>query len=246
LPAVSLFIGPSSVGKWELAEQLRAHWKFRPADVLRVKRLTQDNARFIAKFASERPQGHAKLVLVRLDQRATKGAQNTLLKTLEDSSTANFILIAESEPLPTIRSRAAVFPFGLLSEEEIALILQHRRNYTPERAEELAKVAGGQVRTALSYVQAQESKVLVLKALDALYRRDLSDLESLAPRWQSEHTELLTRWCYEALTRKWVFFLPEESSIVGTKVPLRILMALREDLRPRLVVRAALATVLQE
>lgn len=246
LPAVSLFIGPSSVGKWELAEYLRAHWKFKGGDVLRIKRLTQENARFVTKFASERPQGFARLVIVRLDQKATKGAQNTLLKTLEDSSTARFILITEEEPLATIRSRAEVFTFGLLSEQEVAQVLTNRKNFSDERAADLAKVSGGQIRPALAYGQAQESKVVVLKALDALHRKDLSDLESLASRWQQDHTDLLIRWCYEALTKKWTYFIPEESNITGTKIPLRILMAVREELRPRLVVRAALATVLQE
>jgi len=246
LPAVSLFLGPASVGKWELAEHIRFIKKFKNSDVLRVRRLTQENARFIVRFASERPKGFARLVIARLTEQATRGAQNTLLKALEESPDTYFILIAEEEPLPTIRSRATVFNFGLLSDEDVFNILLQRRNYSADKALEYAKISGGQVNRALSHGQDKESKMLVLRAIDAIHRRDANELESLAPLWQEEHTELLTTWCYEALTSQWKKFSREDSAVVGTRIPLRILMTTREDLRPRLIVRAALASVLQE
>lgn len=246
LPAVSLFLGPKSVGKWELAEYVRELKGFKGSDVLRVRRLTQENARFIVRFASERPKGFARLVITRLTDKATKGAQNTLLKALEESPDTYFILIAEEPPLSTISSRAAVYNFGLLTEEDVFNILYRRRNFTPEKAEEYSKVSGGQVSRALSHAQDKESKMVVLQAIDAIQRRDLAGLESLAKLWQDEHTELLTTWCYEQITSQWVKFSREDTSVVGVKVPLRILMAIREDLRPRLIVRTALASVLQE
>lgn len=246
LPAVSLFLGPASVGKWELAEHLRVEKGFKKSDVLRVRRLTQENARFIVRFASERPKGFARLVIARLTEQATRGAQNTLLKALEESPDTYFILIAEEDPLPTIRSRSTVFNFGLLTDDEVFNILIQRKNYSPEKATEYTKVAGGQVRRALSHTQDKESKMLVLRAVDAVQRRDSTDLESLASQWQDDHTELLITWCYESMTSQWKKFSPEDTAVVGTKIPLRILMAVKEDLRPRLVVRAALASVLQE
>jgi replication-associated recombination protein RarA len=245
LPSVLLFQGPASVGKWELAEYVREKWKFKNSDTMRIKRLTQDNARAAAKFASERPRGWSKLVIVRLDRKATKGAQNALLKALEEARDATFILIAEEPPLDTVKSRAITYNFGLLSEKNIFDILTVRKNFSEERAGMLAGVARGQVRNALSYLGDQESKVVVMKALDAVQRRDSAALEALAPKWSQEHTDLLIQWCYEALTNKWKLFIPEETNITGTKVPLRILIAVREDLRPRLIVRAALASVLQ-
>lgn len=245
LPQVLLFLGPESVGKWELAEYVREKWKFKNSDTLRIKRLTQDNARAAAKFASERPRGWSKLVIVRIDKKATVGAQNALLKSMEEARDATFIIIAEEPPLDTVSSRAITYRFGLLTEKDIFDILTVRRNFSKERAEVLSRVAGGQVRKALSYNNDQESKLVVMRALDAVHRKDNSALEALAPHWKQEHTELLIQWCYESLTKKWKLFIPEESNITGTKVPLRILIALREDLRPRLVVRAALASVLQ-
>ena len=245
LPSVSLFIGPRSVGKWELAEHLRAKLGFKSSDVLRVRRLTQENARFIVSFASERPKGHARLVIARITSQASVGAQNTLLKALEESRDTHFILIAEEAPLRTIQSRAEVFRFGLLSDEEVFSVLVHIRNFSPEKAEHYATISGGQLAPALSQAQDEESKMVVLKAIDAVSRRDLPGLEALAKFWQEEHTELLTVWCYESLTSKWRKFSSEDTSVVGTTIPLRILMSLNGDLRPRLVVRAALASVIQ-
>lgn len=245
LPSVLLFLGPESVGKWELAEYVREKWKFKKSDTLRIKRLTQENARFAAKFASERPKGWSKLVIVQIDKKATKGAQNALLKAMEEARDATFILVAENPPLDTVRSRAITYQFGLLTEKNIFDILTVRRNFSEERAEALAAIAGGQIHKALSYSSDQESKLVVMRALDAVHRKDNTALEEIAPKWQQEHTDLLIQWCYESLTEKWRLFIPEESNIRGTKVPLRILIALREDLRPRLVVRAALASVLQ-
>lgn len=246
LPSVLLFLGPESVGKWTLAELIRWEWKFKNADVLRIKRLTQENARFIASWAAGRPQGWAKLVIVHLDKKATKGAQNALLKTLEEAPNVIFILVAEEMPLETIRSRAVLYPFGLLTEENVADILKYKKNFGDARAEELAKLSKGQVKRALNHARTQESKMVVLRALDAVNRKDAHALEDLTNWWQEEHTDLLIQWCYEHLTKKWKTFDSGEVGIQGTKVPLRILMSVKEDLRPRLVIRSALASVLQE
>lgn len=244
LPAVSLFLGPASVGKWELAETIRAERGFPAADVLRIRRLTQDNARFIVRFASERPKASARLVIAQLTDKATRGAQNTLLKALEESKDTHFILIAEDDPIPTIISRSTTFRFGLLSDDDVLNILVERRKFGAEKAIQAASVSGGQVQRALLYTQDNESKELVLKALDAVNRRDIAGLEALAKFWQEDHTELLISWCYESMTGQWKKFSREDSAIVGTRIPLRILMALKDDLRPRLVVRSALVSVI--
>lgn len=246
LPPVSLFLGPTSVGKWEMAERVRKLRKFHAGDVLRVRRLTQENARFIVKFASERPKGSARLIIARLGEQASSGAQNTLLKALEESPDTYFILIADTEPLPTVSSRAHTFRFGLLSDEEVFNILVQVKGMNPNSAIESAEASGGQVENALRHFKDKESKIVVLKALEAIQSRDANLLESLATSWNEEHTELLTYWCYETLTSQWRKFKPQDTTISGTKIPLRILLATREGLRPRLVVRAALASVLQE
>ena len=244
LPQVSLFLGPISVGKWELAEHVRRYYDVRQGDVLRIKRLTQDNAKFVEAFAHSAPQGDFRLCIIRL-RKASESALNTLLKTLEESTSTKFILVAEETPLPTIVSRCEVFSFGLLSQEEVEGILTHVKNFAPGPAGTRAALSGGQVLPALVYTKTQDSKTVVLRALEAVASNDPRALEELAPRWQEEHTELLTTWCYESLTSRWRLFTEAETRIRGTALPLRILMAIRPNLRPRLIVRHALASLLQ-
>ena len=245
LPQVSLFLGPISVGKWELAEHVRKIHGVRAGDVLRVKRLTQENAKFVEQFAHSAPQGEYRLCIIRL-RKASDKALNTLLKTLEESDSAKFILIAEDRPLPTIVSRSEVFSFGLLSQEEVQGILTHVKNFAPGPAGTRAALSGGQVLPALVYTKTQDSKTVVLRALEALASNDAKLLEEIAPKWQDEHTELLTTWCYESLTSRWRLFTEAETRIRGTSFPLKILMALRSNLRPRLVVRHSLASLLTQ
>jgi hypothetical protein len=211
--------------------------------VLRIKRLTQDNAKFIARWSLGSPQGAYRLVICRLEK-ATTVALNTLLKTLEESKSTRFILVSEKMPLDTIRSRAQVFEFGLLKDEQVADILVAHQGFGAELAATRASAAGGRVRSALEYSGKQDAKLVVLKALEAVTAKDASALEQIATKWQQEHTDLLVSWCYESITRKWNYFLEDETVIRGSGVPLKILMALREELRPRLVVRAALASLI--
>lgn len=242
LPAVSLFVGPKSTGKWQVAEWLRQEHRVSSSDVLRVNRLTQENARFIESFSRTLPQGEFRLCVVRLDG-STEIALNTLLKTLEDTSSTVFILIASERPLPTITSRAEVFQFGLLSAEDVSSVLQNK-NFKPSVAKDRAAKSGGRVEPALGESKLVDGKTEVLKALDAIASHNVKSLESLAPKWTQEHTDLLVSWCYESLTGRWKFFTEDETRIRGTSVPLRILMVLRQDIRPRLVVRAALPALL--
>lgn len=243
LPAVSLFLGPSSVGKWELAEWLRVKHGFLASDVLRIKRLTQDNAKFVARFAVGSPQGSHRLVIIRLEK-ATSTALNTLLKTLEEPGTTKFILVTTQKPIATIVSRCSVFEFGLLTDAQVSGILISVKGFGESLAVERASKAGGRVRPALSQGFRQDQKALVLRALEALASKDAKTLDSLAPKWLEEHTQLLVAWCYESITGRWKLFIEDETSIRGAAIPLKILVALREELRPRLVVRAALASVL--
>lgn len=243
LPAVSLFVGPKSVGKWELAEWLRDLHGVRYGDVLRIKRLTQENAKFVARWSLGAPQGDYRLVICRLEK-TTPVAMNTLLKTLEESKSTRFILVSETMPLDTIRSRAEVFEFGLLTEENVAGILTATRGMKPDVAEKRAATAAGRVRNALEYGDKQDAKAFVLTALEAVATKNAFTLETVAQTWQQEYTDLLVAWCYESITGKWSLFKEDDTHIRGTALPLRILMALKEDLRPRLVVRAALASLI--
>ena len=64
-------------------------------------------------------------------------------------------------------------------------------------------------------------------------------------KWTDEHTELLVVWCTETITERWKLFKAEDADLPGQKLPLRLLIALRADIRPRLVVRHSLLSVLR-
>ena len=244
LPPVALFVGPKSVGKWAVAEYLRYQNKILDSDVLRIHKLTSDLARTVVTFASTAPVGDMRLAIIELDS-ATPGAVHVLLKTLEESSPAHrFILIAQHLPLPTIVSRAQVHPFRLLTDAEVADILVERRGFKPANAESLAALAGGQVAKALENAVNDGERALVLEALAAFRDHNPIALDATAPKWRDEHTELLTRWCHEALTGRWSLFNAEQMQLPD-KLPLRILMAIRSNVRPKLVVRSQLMTLLR-
>lgn len=244
LPPVALFVGPKSVGKWAVAEFLRRQNKILDSDVLRIHKLSAGLARAVVPFASTAPVGDLRLAIIELDD-ATPSAVHILLKTLEESSRAHhFILIAQHLPLPTLVSRSQVHQFRLLTEAEVTDILVERRGFKLANAQSLAALAGGQVSMALENAVNEGERALVVEALTAFRDHNPAVLDAVAPKWRDEHTALLTKWCTEALTGRWSLFNAEQMQLPG-RLPLRILMALKANVRPKLVVRSQLMTLLR-
>lgn len=245
LPAVCLFIGPHSVGKWATAEEFRreiAPWK---SDLLRIHELKAETAEALVRFAVSAPAGHKKVAIVQLDGARTD-VLNTLLKTLEESPHVQFFLISAQPVLPTIASRAAVYRFGRLSKAEVTRVLVERANKRDGDATKLAAAAGGQVAEATRQGDLSSPKAVVMIAVRALRDRDLPKLESVAREWDEVCTRLLIEWCYESLTRPRLFSTEElDLSKIGKRVPVQILGALRIDIRPGMLVRAALSPLLR-
>ena len=239
-PRVALLAGPASVGKWTTAEHVRRHHKIFEPDVLRVKFLDMAAARTISAYVSRAPSGAAgRAVIARLDN-ARPEALNVLLKPLEDSGPDVHFLLVSSQHVPaTVETRARRYDFSLLSTDEMIRLLTEVRHLSPALAKRLAEVSGGQVRTALAVTSLVEQKNLVLLAVRALRDADPASLERLSDRWRDEHTELLARWAQEAVSQRWRLFNAEETGEMG-RLPLRVLVALRTDVRPRLVVRSLL------
>ena len=242
LPRVTLLLGPKSIGKWTLAEHLRKHHEFTGLDVARVYKLTADRAREITEFSTRAGVGTRKLAIIQLDD-ATERAQNILLKSLEDSE-AYFILVSSIEPLPTIVSRAALYRMGLLSDEEVARVIRFRAKLNDAEAERLAHIGHGSVARALAVLDGKTNKGVVVRALAAVHDHDAAALEELAPKWDDNSTELLRTWATEAITGRWSVFLAEESQFQGVSFPVRLLAALRHDVRPKLMVRAVLMSMI--
>lgn len=246
LPPVSLFIGPHSVGKRYVAEFLRQFYGIAASDTARVHKLTVHAARGLVEFAQTYPQfPQGKLAVVQLDG-ASPAAQNALLKTLEAASDlTRFILIAATEPLPTIVSRAQVFEFGLLTSSDVSLILSTHRGFKEHEANHLALLSGGQLSRALEALVRSDEKNTVLLCIKAFREHSEPTLASLTERWTDDTTELLTIWCHEQVTQHWRFFSDDETGIEGKALALKILMAIDHDIRPRLLVRGTLMSLLR-
>lgn len=244
-PSAALLWGPPSVGKTLAAEQVRrAHKIFEP-DVLRIRRLGVPEARTLIDFASRAASTPAgKVAIVQLDG-ADRAATDALLKVTEDVHPGMHFLLVASEPIAhTLWDRAQVYPFGLLTQAQVAEFLRTQRGMSAVAAERLAEQSGGQVRGALEALHLAETKAPVLAAVRALRENDPDGLESLAERWRDEHTVLLVRWAHEAVSLRWRTFNDAETGEVGS-LPLRVLLALRREARPRLLVRSVLMDLLE-
>lgn len=247
LPPVTLLSGPQSVGKWTVAEAARRTHKIFEPDVLRVKRLGVTEARTLASFAvtaPARPEG--RVAIVDLDSGSPE-AFNVLLKPLEDVRPGMHFLLVSSKPVPyTVSSRAQQMTFGLLGVEEVAQILKEQRGLGDTLAHRLALQSGGQIKNALNALVIQDDRAFALSAVRAIQAGDAEALEGMADRWREPHTDLLVSWCHEIVSQRWRIFSEADVEGMGRSVPLRLLMALRRDVRPRLVVRSILLDVLKE
>jgi len=246
LPRVVLFEGPQSVGKWTTAEEILRSQDVTASDTLRVRRLTAEAARDVAEFAYGASVSWYRVAIINLDG-STKGAVNTILKSLEDApESTRFILIASGVVPPTVRSRAQTFRFRLLRDDEVVEVLTVKRGFKSAQAAQLAKFSMGQVRRAIAMTENGPKRIDVLQAVKSIRDRDESALDKLALKWTDEHTYLMTVWANEALTGRWRIFLDTDHLGVSKQTPLAVLRALKENVRPRFIVRASLMAVLRE
>lgn len=240
MPRVALFLGPTSVGKWTVAEYLRGAWRVAEGDTLRIENLTADAARSVVDFALYSPVGSRRLVVIRLDG-ASAGALNILLKTLEDAAeTTDFILVADEPPIATIVTRSAVYRFGFLADGEVQEVLQ-QRNFREDDAQRYARMSGGQVSRALAVVNGVDVLHTVRLAIRAFREMDPGVLETAAREWTENHSAMLAQWCRENLSGRPRIFSDEE--FLPRSIVLKVLTALNVNARPRLVVRSGLMAV---
>lgn len=246
LPAVTLLRGPESVGKRTLSEHLAHHHGYLEVDTKRHLQLTVDDSRELRRFCSTTPMGKAgKLGIVRLGG-ATDAALNSLLKLLEEPPPyARFILSSVDSPLDTIASRAQVFRLGLLTPEQLLLVLTARLGMEPKMAERASVLGRGQVSRALLVGEQDAGRAYVLGALKAVSDQDGELLAAALNKWDDAAHELLATWCREAITGRWQTFTTAETfGLAGTDIPYTILEKLRLAARPRLAARVALEACL--
>lgn len=199
-------------------------------------------SRELKQFALSAPFGKAgKLVIARLDG-ASNASLNALLKLLEEPPpTIKFILLSEHQPLATIESRSQVVRFGMLSDEEVYLVLTHKMGMAPEAARSASQLGVGSVRKAADAAAGDwaQARAQVLSVVKALSERDSLLLEAAMAGWTDESHRMLIAWAGECLTHRWRIFSPEES--FGMPKDLlrvqKLLAGLKSKARPKLALR---------
>lgn len=207
LPQALLITGPENVGKMTLARIVSSTLLCRGAidqrpcgvclacrkfasgnhpDFMLVEPAEQggnlkiDQIRAVERFLALTPNESAhKIALINAFERATIGAANALLKTLEEPPAyAHLILLAQDAELllPTIVSRSQQITLRPLSHTTIEEALRARWNVPEEQAKHLARISGGRMGwairavTEVEYQQRMDNALILL--LDVL-KQDL-------------------------------------------------------------------------
>ncbi len=108
----------------------------------------------IARAGLSPSQGRSRVFLILEAERMNDGAQNALLKTLEEPpGRTRLILVTSSEArlLPTIRSRVQTVPFGPLPPDFVAEQLRRQARLDAGAAHSLARLCDGRLGAALHW-----------------------------------------------------------------------------------------------
>lgn len=143
-------------------------------------------------------EGRRRVVVIDEADTCQVGAQNALLKTLEEPSPSTVFILVSSRPdalLATIRSRCPQFRFGLLPTSDVARILQRDHGRSEAEALELAASAEGSVGRALAeetggFLHARDVAATILRAVSKSSdeRRRLEAAKMLAERGDAPKT----------------------------------------------------------
>lgn len=240
LPPVTLLLGPASVGKRTLAEEIVAHHQI--GEVLSFyEGVSMDEARTIRSFLSEAVS--SRVVVIRLGP-VRPEVSHLLLKTIEELQDGRHVIfLSERRPLPTILSRAWVYRCGYLSDQEMAQVL-FDLDISPANIPILVARGRGQVSMALESLDVEIEKAPVTALLRATVSGDEVMFAKIVSRMQDRHLYLLRVWASEAATGMWRLFGPDESfglqpyaSGVGR--------ALESKARARLLVRAVMGRLME-
>ncbi len=139
--------------------------------------ITVDMVRDVIASASYRPfEARRRVVVIDEADRMPAGAQNALLKTLEEPPPSSMIVLVTARAdalLDTVRSRCPRFRFGPLSTPDVAEVLMRLRGLDERAATAMAAASGGSVSGALSAEsgEADEARRVALAALQGLAAR---------------------------------------------------------------------------
>ncbi len=137
-----IFSGPDKIGKFLVAEEFAnllvggsivdirviEPQREEKAGVTKEKMIPVDDIRLLRTFLSSFPaRGRFRIGIIRDAHRLTEGAQNALLKILEDPVDSAVLILLTHEPgriLGTVRSRCQIVSFEPVGEELISLGMQ--------------------------------------------------------------------------------------------------------------------------
>lgn len=197
LPQVVLIVGPQSVGRRTLARAAADHHGF----IIRFdSELTADSARELVSMSMIQSL-NPWCAIASLDG-ARAEAVNSLLKVLEEPPPkAHFFLTSRGNHLSTVESRAEIVRVGLLSEEEILLILE-REGYKGDRRL-AARRSNGTLAGALSSSDDDAVRGAVLALLRSIASRDRETAIRASNAFDAHALELLRVWAVEARSGRW-------------------------------------------
>jgi len=155
-------------------------------------------------------QSQYRIVLIPDFQKATLGASNALLKSLEEPpSRAILILTADAREslLETIASRCEVLRLRPMRVEDLEKALQEKEGVNKAQARKLAQLAGGRVGTALNYLRDEtllEKYNSALDQLEELLSLNLRGRLKIVDKWQRQKGQ--ARETYSFLIATWLTF----------------------------------------
>ncbi len=162
-----------------------------------------------AKIAKRAFRGRGKFFIIDDADLMDGGAQNALLKTLEEPPPESYIILITASPqelLPTIRSRSQLAEFGELPPEVIVGRLT-REGMLPEEAGLMARIAQGSLGRALRW--AADIAVIDRRNADAAERAEKKAARAVAAGKggaggdEEEVTDKLTAGGILSWTREW-------------------------------------------
>lgn len=163
--------------------------------------LKVDQVRDLQRALSLAPYESAyRVALLLRFEEATDGAQNALLKTLEEPNERVVLLVTADEPenlLPTIASRCELLRLRPLALNELANALVEKKSLEAEKARLIAHIAGGRPGYALRLAEDES-----LLAARQEWLEDLFTLVSASRRERLAYSESKSRGRDRAETKQ--------------------------------------------
>ena len=204
-----LFLGPENVGKFMLAkefaekltgndEKINSNLIVIEPEIEVVKNVTKkldikvEAIRELQHKLSLTAHGSGyKAVIINDAERLNKTAQNALLKTLEEpNAKVVLILVSKDEKklLPTILSRCQKIRFGLVSPQEMQMLVAG--NAQQERIIFWSAGRPGIAKKILDDPSELEYREKAAHELAALFSKNTSEKFSLAETWSKDESEI--------------------------------------------------------